>query len=358
MRSVVLDKIASVTLNCHLAREVKVADEYPCREGDVLAVRVLTRKSTYNTLELPTGRFSNLVPGDVVAGALGHRRALVGYAGRIPTELRTGGRIHILNLGGVLGICTSVNPDFGQPFECEVLGQILHFPYLGERIGVPANIGHGLPPLDQDLRLGGVPVVAVVGTCMNAGKTQACLALVQEFTRQRLSVMAAKATGVSLRRDILTMEDAGASRTITFTDLGVVTTSAKNAPALTRTMLNRIAAEEPDLIILELGDGLMGSYGVDAILASPDITRHFNAIVLAANDPVGSWGAIRKLREEYGLRTSVVTGPATDNAAGTELILAQMGTPAFNARTAPGDLAALVLEELRLVKPELGAARE
>ncbi len=212
MRSVVLDKIASVTLNCQLAREVKVSDEYQCREGDVLAVRVLTRKSTYNTLELTTGRFSNVRPGDVIAGALGHRRALLGYAGHIPQKLATGDKINILNLGGVLGICTSVNPDLGSPFEVEVLGQVLHFPYLGERIGVPANIGHAVPPLDEVLDVRGVPIVAVVGTCMNAGKTQACQSLVQEFTRMRLSVMAAKATGVSLRRDILSMEDAGADR--------------------------------------------------------------------------------------------------------------------------------------------------
>ena len=47
-----------------------------------------------------------------------------------------------------------------------VLGQVLHFPYLGERIGVPANIGQAAPPLDDGLDAAGVPVVVVVGTCM------------------------------------------------------------------------------------------------------------------------------------------------------------------------------------------------
>ncbi len=347
MKSVVLDKIASVTLNCRLAREVKLGDEIPCKEGDVVAVRVLTRKSTYNTLELTTGRFSLVKPGDIIAGALGHRRALLGYAGHIPTSLAPGDKINILNLGGVLGICTSINADNGQPFECEVLGQVLHFPYLGERIGVPANISHGIPSLSTTLDVRGIPVVAVVGTCMNAGKTAACQTLVQEFVRHRLTVVAAKATGVSLRRDILSMEDAGASETIMFTDLGIVTTSGKNAPALTRTMLNRLADGEPDVIVLELGDGLMGDYGVDAILEQPDIRSAFSAVVLAANDPVGVWGGIRRLRESYALDTTVVTGPATDNAAGTDLIRDRMGVPALNARVSPGEFAALVLEHVR-----------
>ena len=41
-----------------------------------------------------------------------------------------------------------------------------------------------------------------------------------------MQVAACKATGVSLRRDILAMEDAGAGETMIFSDLGVVTTTA------------------------------------------------------------------------------------------------------------------------------------
>jgi hypothetical protein len=252
--------------------------------------------------------------------------------------------VHLLNLGGVLGTCTSMNPDLGPPFECEVLGQVLHFPYLGERIGIPASIGHGLPPLDERLDVRGVPVVAVVGTCMNSGKTQACQSLVQEFARARLAVHAAKSTGVSLRRDILSLEDAGARATLCFTDLGIVTTSARNAAALARTLLNRLAAGSPDVIVLELGDGLLGEYGVDAILAGEDIRAAFSAVLLAANDPVGAWGGIRMLRESYGIEVTAVTGPATDNAAGTDLIRDRMGSVGLNARTHPAELAALVRE--------------
>ena len=55
---------------------------------------------------------------------------------------------------------------------------------------------------------------------MNAGKTAAACALVQAFAHRGLKVAAGKATGVSLRRDILAMEDAGARHTLIFTDLG------------------------------------------------------------------------------------------------------------------------------------------
>ncbi len=356
MKSAVLDKIASVTLNCRLPREVKLGGTYPCEEGDVVAVRILTRKSTYNQLELTTGRFSLLKVGDVVAGALGHRRALMGYAGHLPETLATGDVLHLLNIGGCLGVCTSSNPDVGPPFECEVLGQVLHFPYLGERIGVPANIRQDARPLTDRLDIRGVPVIAVVGTCMNSGKTLACTSLIQELARARLEVHAAKATGVSLRRDIHAMTDAGASETMTFTDFGVVTTQRSNAPALTRSMLSALAASEPEVIVLELGDGLMGDYGVDAILESQDIREAFSAVILAANDPVGAWGGHRQLAERFDLATTVVTGPATDNVAGTDLIRERMGVAAFNARTRPTELARHVLEHIRRAPKEAADA--
>lgn len=342
MNSVILDKIASVTRNCGLKREVRLAREIPCEEGVVVAVRVLHDKTTYNQLELPTGRMAQVKRGDVVAGALGHRHALFGYSGHLPKELAPGDHIHLLNLGGVLGICDSVNPDLGRPFDCEVLGSVLEFPFLGERIGRPARIAREPLAEAPALDARGVPVVALVGTCMSAGKTAAACAIVRELSHHGTTIDAFKATGVSLRRDVLAMEDAGARRTAIFTDLGVVSTTRANADRVTRVLLSRLAAERPDAIVVELGDGLLGAYGVDSILEDRELAASFSAIVLAANDPVAAWGGVRLLRERYQLEPVAVTGPATDNAVGTEMIERDLGVPAANARTAPERLAELV----------------
>ncbi len=356
MKKVLLDKIGSVTATCRLSREVRLGGEIPAVEGGVVAVRVENAKSTYNQLELPSGRFSIVKPGDVVAGALGHRKALFGYSGYLPQRVEVGDRLNLLNLGGVIGVCDGVNPDLGNPFVVEVLGQVLHFPYLGERVGLPAHIAQGALPLADRLDLGGVPVVAIVGTCMNAGKTQAACSLIQAFTHRGLKVAAGKATGVSLRRDILAMEDAGARHTLIFTDLGVVTTTAGVAPRVARTILTHLAADGPDVIVLELGDGLLGLYGVDAILADAPLAAGFGALVLAANDPVAAWGGVQLLRDRYGLAAAVLTGPATDNVAGTVLTERETGVPGINARTNPAALAELVMAKLGLAAVTNGEA--
>jgi len=230
----------------------------------------------------------------------------------------------MLNIGGVLGICDSATPDKGKPFDCKVLGAVLTFPYLGERIGVPAKVGY--KPLDYDAALDvrGVPVVALAGTCMEAGKTAAASAIIARMRHRGLIVDAFKATGVSLRRDVLAFEDSGARRTMIFTDLGIVTTTEKCGPALTRTMLTEMATGQPDVIVFELGDGLLGTYGVESILRQADIKKALTAVALSANDPVAAWGGVKLLRERFGIEPCVVTGPATDNQVGIEIIREQM----------------------------------
>ena len=348
MKSILVDKISSVAQHSELGHELRLSADIPCEEGVLIAVRVLNNKARYNQLELTSGRMATVNQGDVVVGALGHRKALRGYSGHLPSELKPGDLIQLLNIGGVLGVCDSANPDVGPPFNCEVLGTVLHFPYLGERIGVPARAGSSTLDTNIVLDTKNVPVVALAGTCMDSGKTAASCAIVGRLRHLGLRVSACKATGVSLRRDILAMEDAGASETMIFSDLGVVTTTAENGPALTKSLLNSLASNKPDVIVLELGDGLIGSYGVEAILSDASIRDAMTAVVLCANDPVSAWGGARILRDQFGIEPAVVTGPATDNAVGVDQIVERMSLSAINALSngvALGDHVAAILNK-------------
>ena len=137
-----VDKIASVTRNLKLSRTLTLSDSILCEEGSVVAVRVHGEKSTYNQLEDIHGRWMTLHDGDLVVGALGKRNALHGYEGVMPTSLKVGDSINMLNIGGVMGNCVSYNPDVGKPFVLEVLGQVLIFPEFQSRQGIPAHIRH------------------------------------------------------------------------------------------------------------------------------------------------------------------------------------------------------------------------
>ncbi|MGD8808098.1 MAG: hypothetical protein PVG24_00765 [Gammaproteobacteria bacterium] len=350
MQPVIVDKIASVAIDAEIGKEIRIDGNIPAEEGILIAVEILNNKSRYNTLELTSGRMAALKRGDVIVGALGHRKALFGYSGHLPEQVRPGDTLQILNLGGVIGVCDSINPTQGPPFDCRVLGVVLEFPYLGERVGRPARCGarkltSPAPPADRT-----VPVLAIAGTCMNSGKTAAAAAIISRLVHYGLTVDAFKATGVALRRDILAMEDAGARNVEIFSDYGIVCTTAANAPALTRHLLNSLAAKKPDVVVFELGDGLLGAYGVEAILSDESIRDALTGVVLCANDPVAAWGGIELLRTRFAIDPIAVTGPATDNQVGIDIIAERSQVAAVNAMTHAAELGDLLQTRLGLVR--------
>jgi hypothetical protein len=107
--------------------------------------------------------------------------------------------------------------------------------------------------------------------------------------------------------------------------------------------LNEVnAGTKLDCIVVELGDGIMGEYGVQEILRAPDLMSVGKAHVLCANDPVGAWGAACFFEQDLKLQLSVISGPATDNAVGRRFIEEKLLLPAINARVQGDALSAKV----------------
>jgi hypothetical protein len=315
-----------------------VSPEPECREGTALVARVLNERRIYGDLELTSGRAAKLLPGDVIVGALGNRAALRGFSGRVPGSLVQGQTLHLLNLGGVIGVSSGTMVGLGEPLLLEVLGT----PLLK---GIPARLAdYALPPSPAPRRP--VPVIAVAGTCMNSGKSTAAAAAIRRFKAQGKLVHAGKATGVAAIKDTVAFRDHGASLSLGFLDCGIPSTAYHaDTPEICSALLDHLMADEPDLVVLELGDGLLGAYGVDEILESPAVQPRLTAIVLAANDVVGAVAGADRLTA-MGYKVCAITGPATDNLAGVAK-LKSLGWPAANILREPDDLFAYVSEAIR-----------
>jgi hypothetical protein len=354
-----LDKVASSTRNVPLHDLVAIGPDIPAVAGTIVVVRVLDEKTVYNKVEDAHGRMMTVHAGDVLAGVLGERRALRGYSGVVPKKVAPGDILHLLNLGGVIGECISANPEVGPPARCEVLGAVLRFPDA-RRQGTPASIFPG--PVALIERVPSLPpLLLIAGTCMNAGKTAAASILVRQLTRRGLKVGVAKVTGVALRKDTLEMLDHGAVCAYTFNDAGLPSTtgSPDTIPTVVnaaRGCLAAIARHEVDVAVIELGDGLMGDYGVADVLKAEDIRAATRAVALAGTDPVAGWGGVQLLRE-LGHGCAVVTGPATDNSAGTNAIERTTGVPAVNAFKEPVRFADVMIEAAKLVMPAPGSVQ-
>jgi len=346
MRRVTLDKIASVTSRLALDPHAVLGEEIPAVAGTVVAARILNAKHSYNTLEDVHGRMVALHPGDVIAGALGHRDALYGHAGYVPESVKVGDELRLLNLGGVIGQTDGQPSAMEEPFKLEILGSVLEFPYFGRRVGLPAQVARAALPIRVPEAHELPPLVALVGTSMDAGKTTAAAALVRALVRRGLTVAAGKMTGVSLRRDVLMMQDCGASPVSIFTDFGVVTTNQDNAVAAAHGLVAHLAETRPDLLVLEMGDGLLGTYGVDALLADSLLAGAIRSVILCAQDPVGAWGGVRLLEGRHGMGVDLVCGRVTDTPVGKRFCKEELGLPAWNALADARELGAAVVASL------------
>ena len=258
-KTIDIDKIGSATSPLKLGKKVKLitAIDEP-RTGDVVVVKALTESVTYGNLELPSGRLAKINRGDVLLGVLGKRRALKGFVGDVPESAKAGDRLHLLNMGGVVGECKGHHSSFSDAIELEVVGAAC------DEFGIALNIADGALCPATDFS-SGVPIVVVAGSCMNSGKTVAAVEIIKQAANAGLNV------------------------------------------------------------------GIVGGYGVDAILADADFRTAVSSFVFCASDYVGVIGGITVLND-MGIEVDVVAGSVTDSKMGEDFIREQFGLNAGNAR--------------------------
>lgn len=335
------DKIGSAASLLNLPKTVAVVEssEHP-RAGDVVVVHALTDSATYNQLELPTGRMAKINPGDVLVGVLGRRRALKGFVGDVPLMVKAGDKLHLLNMGGVIGYCTGHHSSLSDAISLEVIGLACN------EQGRVLNIADVALPLREKLEQT-APLVLVAGTCMNSGKTYAATELIKQATRVGLKVAAAKLSGVACLRDTLNMADHGAIAIASFLDCGLPSTvDAGNLAPVAKAIIARLNECAPDMIVIELGDGILGGYAVDSVFDDEELRGATAAIIFCASDYVGAWGGIELFRRR-GIRVDVIAGSVTDSKMGEEYIEREFNVPAGNARRDGTRLFKIVREKLQ-----------
>ena len=339
------DKIGSATSPLNLTKMVAVVARHDAPQaGDVVVVRALSESVTYGNLELPNGRLAKINRHDTIIGVLGKRRALKGFVGDVPGSVKAGDRLHLLNMGGVIGICKGHHSSLSDAIEVEVLGIAADFGSGISDFGFEIeksmtedqkpkilNIGdHALKPTDS--LKPSAPIVVVAGTCMNSGKTVAATEIIKQAHHAGLKVCGAKMSGVAALRDTLNMEDHGAFQTASFLDCGLPSTvDYGDLAPVAKAILNHLNSFEPDLIVVELGDGIVGGYAVDSVLRDAEIKDAIGSFVFCASDYVGVVGGMAVLKN-LGIDIDVIAGSVTDSQMGEDFVEEQYGLKAGNAR--------------------------
>ena len=314
-QKIIVNKIGSVVKNMGLKNDIYISVDKSLSEGDVVVIKALEEHKKYGKLELIDGTLSKINKGDLIIGVLGERKALAGIVGIVPKKVKSNDVLDILNIGGVIGKAVSWNKDFVQsPIPVKVIGNVM----VNDK---KLNIHDSIQKLDLVL-IKTAPLIVIMGTAMNVGKTTATVKLIQSIkNKTKLNLVAAKLSGIAAQKDILAMKKAGASQVLSFLDVGISSTINNHGlvvPAA-KTIINKLTKEKPDLIVVELGDGIIGWYGVEKLLNDQEFMKAISFNIMCAHDLVGAKGSYDML-ESLNLKIDFFAGPVTNNTAGTDYI--------------------------------------
>ena len=145
------------------------------------------------------------------------------------------------------------------------------------------------------------------------------------------------------------MADHGAIATASFLDCGLPSTvGVTDLAPMAKAIIARLNESKPDLIVLELGDGILGGYSVESIFEDEEFREAMTALVFCASDYVGAWGGIELFRHR-GINVDLVAGSVTDSRMGEDYIEREFNVPAANVRRNGAKLFEIIRSKVRSV---------
>ncbi|MCG8597219.1 MAG: hypothetical protein MI785_23005 [Kiloniellales bacterium] len=256
------------------------------QSGDLVLARI-DRIGHHRRIESPEGRRGQLYVGDEVLLCYGARYASDQFEAVVPKRLEP---CHMVAAGGIAALC--VNRHGSTKPATQITP-----------IGVVADAGGRALNLKNYALSGARPLsvrpytMTVVGTSMNAGKTTTIAGMVRGLSLNGLKVAVGKVTGTGAGGDRWAYVDAGASEVLDFTDFGYASTykvPADELSALLPAMVRTLSEDRPDVIILELADGLFFSETAE-LVETPAFAELVDDVVVAASDAMGAEAGVRRL---------------------------------------------------------------
>lgn len=270
--------------------------------GDLVLARVESI-AQHTRVQLSSGRRSELYVGDHLVLSYANRYAPDQFEACVPCDLQP---CHLITAGGVAARMVSKHARLKAPTVIQPLGlltgadgRVLNL----RRYGLSAA---GLPGATRK------PVIGVLGTAMNAGKTTAAAALVRGLKLAGLRVAAIKATGTGSGNDLWALEDAGATLALDFTDAGYPSTYKVPAEEIER-LLDRLVTHAlqsgVDAVVVEIADGLLHQETA-SLVQSRTFNDHVDQVVFCAGDALGAHAGVEWL-ETRGVCVAAVSGALT-----------------------------------------------
>jgi hypothetical protein len=294
---------AALTISRRQVRQFDEIDKVP-EPGDVV-FGVVRRIGFHSTLENKEGRIHVISTGSRAVFVFGARYAPDAYEGVVPE--RPGREVDLLARSGMIGQVRRKNANIADPTRIEVRG------YVCDAEGRPLNTRQFplvRPPKTASKRKRRAKLILVVGTSMNSGKSLTAASICWALATMGHHVRGSKVTGTASLKDILHMEDAGASPVNDFTHFGYPSTYLLERDELLHifnTLDLKFANNPKNYWVVELADGIL-QRETAMLLESEDVRSRIHKLVFAASDAMGAIAGVQILKDRFGLVPDAISG--------------------------------------------------
>ena len=286
---------------------------------DVFVGRVL-QINRHSSLELESGRRSSFFPGDIVGMAFGHRYATQQYFGDVPPRQYL---YDMMSQGGVCGRVISSPSHFSDPTLIEPLGYLVD---SNKRI---VNLqDYSIPPMDSTPR---IPIILVVGSSMDAGKTTMASSIIHGLTLAQKTVHAGKLTGTACMKDLNKMQDAGSAMVLDFSKAGFASTANSSEEQLRHichTLISNLSKGNPDYLVLEIADGIIQPE-TQSVIDYLNNNSSIDHLCLAVGDVMSALPAIHLLKNKWRITPSAISGAATISPLSMHELRSMVSVPCY-----------------------------
>ncbi len=304
--------------------------------GDVALVRI-DKISNHTKLMTARSERLRLHHRDIIVGVFGNRYATDAFE----AEVQGLDSLHLLTNAGMIGTVLSRNQKVKFPTQVTFLG------YLTDEKSQTLNIKQDLFPAEvADHQQQNV--VLVVGSGMNSGKTATAAKLVKALLKNGLRVAACKLTGSVSPGDLFEYHSTSAQDIRDFSDYGFPSTYLSRRQELIGlfyTMLADTARSKPDVVVMEIADGVL-QRETRMLLQAPEIRRNTCGVMLTATCAGSALFGVSKI-ESYGQRVMGVSGVITNSPLYVKEFKDNSTMPIAASWGDGGELAKLVVGQMR-----------
>lgn len=280
------------------------------KSGDLVLGQII-EVNQHKKIQLAEGRGSQSYVGDHVVLVCADRYAPDQFEG---VALLNCDASDLLAGGGLLGKLLVANEKMDEPTKIKPLG------LLKDNKGVTINVkDYAIKYKQNNIE---IPVIGVVGTSMNAGKTTTAASLGFGFKQLGCKVAALKITGTGAFGDFNAFSDAGCDVVADFTDAGMASTYKQPMSSIIKgaqVLLSHAIESKVDVAIVEIADGVFQSE-TEILLGSDYIQNLFDGVIFAASDALSAISGVKMLRY-LGLTPVAISGLVTRSPLAIKEIL-------------------------------------